>query len=155
MAQYTCYHHGEASLVETLVSMAQEHQGTNNVALLEALGQFGSRHDKPSTHAAARYIYTRASPIARALYPAEDAAVLRYVEEEGETVEPVNYVPVLPVVLLNGAAGIGTGFSTSVPCFSLPSLCAAARACMREEDHVPPVEAHYEGFQGVVRARSW
>lgn len=151
VAQHTCYHHGEASLVETIVSMAQDHQGTNNVALLEALGQFGSRHDKPSTHAAARYIYTRASPIARALFPSEDAPVLEYAEEEGETVEPICYVPVLPVVLLNGASGIGTGFSTSVPCFSLPSLCAASRACMRNEEVIPAVEAHYEGFQGTVR----
>jgi DNA topoisomerase-2 len=151
-AQLTCYHHGEASLVETIVSMAQDHQGANNVALLEALGQFGSRHDKPSIHAAARYIYTRASPIARALFPSEDGPVLQYAEEEGETVEPIRYVPVLPVILLNGASGIGTGFSTSVPCFSLPSLCAASRSCMKscDDEPIPQVEAHFEGFQGKV-----
>lgn len=151
VAQRTCYHHGEASLIETIVSMAQDHQGTNNVALLEPIGQFGSRHDKPSTHAAARYIYTRAAPITRALFPSEDGPVLEYATEEDEVVEPVNYVPVLPVVLLNGAAGIGTGFSTSVPCFSLESLCAASRACMRKEPSITPLKAHYEGFNGIVR----
>lgn len=150
VAQHTCYHHGEASLIETIVSMAQDHQGTNNVALLEPLGQFGSRHDKPSTHAAARYIYTRAAPIGRALFPAEDNAVLTYAEEEGESVEPVMYAPVLPIVLLNGAAGIGTGFSTSVPSFSLPSLCAASRAWMRG-DPIPSPVAYYEGFKGEVK----
>lgn len=150
VSQKTCYHHGEASLVECIVGCAQDHVGTNNVALLEPLGQFGSRHDKPSTHAAARYIYTRAAPIARCLFPPEDGPVLEYAEEEDVKVEPKQYVPVLPVVLLNGATGIGTGFSTSVPCFSLPSLCAAARALMNGKDCLPPLVPHFEGFHGVV-----
>ncbi len=149
VAQKTAYHHGEASLVECIVNCAQEHVGTNNAALLEPLGQFGSRHDRPSVHAAARYIFTRASPLARALYPAEDLPVLEHAVEEDERVEPVRYVPVLPVVLLNGATGIGTGFSTSVPSFSLKSLCAAARALLRGEAP-PALQPHFEGFAGAV-----
>lgn len=148
VSQKTCYHHGEASLVECIVGVAQDHVGTNNVALLEPIGQFGSRHDKPSVHAAARYIYTKVAPIAKCLFPAEDNAVLTHLEEEGTQVEPAHYVPVLPVVLLNGAAGIGTGFSTSVPCFSLQSLCAAARAIIAGAADVPPLVPHNEGFKG-------
>jgi len=149
VSQKTCYHHGEASLVECIVGSAQDHVGTNNVALLEPLGQFGSRHDKPSTHAAARYIYTRAAPVARSLFPPEDGPVLDYAEEEDIKIEPVHYVPVIPVVLLNGTTGIGTGFSTSVPSFSLESLCAAARALMRGEP-APALTPHFEGFRGTV-----
>lgn len=154
VSQKTCYHHGETSLVECIVGSAQDHVGTNNVALLEPLGQFGSRHDKPSVHAAARYIYTRAAPIARCLFPAEDNPVLDYALEEDVRVEPLYYVPVLPMVLLNGATGIGTGFSTSVPSFSLESLCAAARALMNSESEIPSLIPHYEGFSGSLEVTS-
>jgi DNA topoisomerase-2 len=149
VAQKTSYHHGEVSLVECIVGSAQDHVGANNVAMLEPLGQFGSRHVKPSTHAAARYIFTRAAPIARALFPIEDLPVLDFAVEEGEQVEPMHYVPVLPLVLLNGATGIGTGFSTCVPSFSLGSLAAAARALMQGASPLPLVP-HYEGFHGSL-----
>jgi DNA topoisomerase-2 len=153
VAQKTSYHHGEVSLVECIVGSAQDHVGTNNVALLEPLGQFGSRHVKPSTHAAARYIFTRAAPIARALFPNEDLPVLVYAMEEGDAVEPRHYVPVLPVVLLNGATGIGTGFSTCVPSFSLKSLAVAARSMMKGEP-LQPLIPQFEGFQGSVEVTS-
>jgi DNA topoisomerase-2 len=150
VAQKTCYHHGEASLIESIVGSSQEHVGTNNVALLEPLGQFGSRNVKPTTHAAARYIFTRVQPVARLLFPAEDSPVLAYAVDDGETVEPKHFVPVVPFVLLNGASGIGTGFSTSVPSFSFESLVAASRAFMDGVSPLPALVPHYEGFRGKL-----
>jgi hypothetical protein len=49
--------------------------------------------------------------------PADDA-LLDYLNEEGQSIEPVWYMPILPMVLVNGAEGIGTGWSTFVPNYS-------------------------------------
>jgi len=149
VAQKTLYLHGENSLVETIVGLAQDYIGTNNIALLQPLGQFGSRNDKPSIHAAARYIFTRLDPAAQALFPAADFPVLEYRREEGQQVEPTHYVPVLPLLLVNGAQGIGTGFSTCVPSHCVRALCACVRAHLDGED-LPDIPAYFQGFTGPV-----
>lgn len=147
VAQKTLYLHGETSLIESIVGLAQEVVGTNNVALLLPIGQFGSRLDKPSVHAAPRYIFTALSNVARAVFPVEDDAVLERRVEEGERIEPVHFVPVIPMILINGATGIGTGFATNVPCHSLPSVVACCRATLAGLPIAAP-EPHYEGFTG-------
>lgn len=151
VARKTLYLHGEASLVETVVGLAQDYVGTNNVALLQPIGQFGSRNDKPSTHAAARYIFTRLDPIARALFPEADDPVLTYRLEEGQQIEPVHYVPVIPLLALNGAQGIGTGFSTCVPSHSFEDLCRCARALAEGSDDLGDIRPEFRGFRGTVQ----
>jgi len=150
-AMKTMYLHGENSLVESIVGLAQEHVGTNNVALLLPLGQFGSRLDPPGTHAAARYIFSRVSNITRALFPKADDDVLEYRSEEGEVIEPKHYCGVVPLILINGASGIGTGFSSCVPCHSVDSVVAACRALVQGSP-LPAITPHYEGFKGPVEA---
>ena len=149
VAQKTLYLHGENSLVDTIVSLAQDHVGTNNIALLEPIGQFGSRNDKPSVHAAARYIFTKLDPITSALFPSTDSPVLTYREEEGQKVEPIHFVPVLPLLLINGAQGIGTGFSTSVPSYHVQSLCACVRAYISKTE-MPNIAPFFRSFEGSV-----
>ena len=150
-AMKTMYLHGENSLVESIVGLAQEHVGTNNVALLMPLGQFGSRLDPPGTHAAARYIFSKISNITRAIFPKADDDVLEYRTEEGQSVEPTHYCGVVPLILINGASGIGTGFSSCVPCHSLPSVVAACRAIVAGSPP-PEIVPHYEDFTGPVEA---
>jgi len=118
VAERTAYHRGETSVAEAIVGLAQDHVGTNNLALLSPEGQFGSRHTKPSEHATVRHIFTRLDPVARAIFRPEDDPVLEYAEDDGRTVEPRQYVPVIPMVLVNGATGIGTGWSTTVPSYN-------------------------------------
>ena len=126
VAKETCYHHGEQSLAQVIVHMAQDFAGSNNVNLLQPLGQFGNRHgEKP---AAPRYIFTSLSPIARLIFRSEDAAILTHLDDEGTRIEPAYFVPIVPLVLINGAEGIGTGFSTSVPAHSAIDV---VRACLR------------------------
>jgi len=149
VAQKTMYLHGETSIIESIVGLAQEQTGTNNVALLLPIGQFGSRLDKPSVHAAPRYIFTALSNITRALFPQEDDAVLERRVEEGELIEPTFFLPVVPTILINGATGIGCGFSTNVPCHSLPSVVACCRAALAGQPIPAPVP-HYEGFRGTL-----
>lgn len=110
--EQTAYHHGEASMHATIVNMAQDYVGSNNVPLLEPCGQFGTRAAGGKDAASPRYIFTRLGPLTPLLFPEADKPVLEYVYDDGKQVEPAYYVPILPVLLLNGASGIGTGWST-------------------------------------------
>lgn len=65
--------------------------------------------------ASARYIFTALNPVTRTIFPEDDDNVLDYLIEEGQSIEPSHYLPILPTVLVNGAEGIGTGWSTFIP----------------------------------------
>lgn len=105
----THYLHGEASLQQTITALAQDFTGSNNINLLHPQGQFGSRIEGGSDAAACRYIYTFLSPITRSIYHPDDDNILEYLDHDGSRIEPQWYIPVLPMILINGADGIGTG----------------------------------------------
>lgn len=153
-AEATAYHHGEQSMGETIVGLAQDHVGTNNVALLAPNGQFGSRLFKPNTHAAFRYIFTQLDPVARCLYPEADDAVLTYRVDDGTKIEPTRYVPLIPTVLINGAHGIGSGFSTHVPSFRpedvLDATLAWIATARNDADASLALVAWHRHFTGEV-----
>ena len=107
VAATTDYHHGVGSLSSTIVGMANNYAGSNNLNLFVPEGQFGSRLTAES--AAHRYIETKLSPWFRALFPKADDAILEHHEVDGEKIEPKTYAPLLPMVLVNGAQGTGTG----------------------------------------------
>ncbi|KAB8301348.1 hypothetical protein EYC80_003229 [Monilinia laxa] len=115
VSQVSAYHHGEASMQMTIVGLAQNFVGSNNVNCLEPSGNFGSRLQGGSDAASARYIFTRLSPFARRIFSVLDDPVLEYNVDDGRSIEPVTYFPVVPMVLINGADGIGTGWSTNIP----------------------------------------
>lgn len=74
------------SLVETIVCMAQNYVGSNNVNILMPNGQFGSRNLGGKDHASARYIFTNLNRVARLLFPEPDDHSLTYVEDDGQIV---------------------------------------------------------------------
>ncbi|KAJ0410352.1 hypothetical protein P43SY_002684 [Pythium insidiosum] len=114
-SEHTAYHHGEASLHSTIVNMAQDYVGANNLPLLYPSGQFGTRLQGGKDAASPRYIFTLLQKYTRLLFPEDDDALLSYVDDDGYPVEPHYYVPILPMLLINGAEGIGTGWSTQIP----------------------------------------
>jgi DNA topoisomerase-2 len=118
VAEKTCYHHGEKSLVGAIIVLAQNFIGSNNINLLEPNGQFGTRLLGGKDHASERYIFTQLSQLIPHLFKEEDKDVLTYLEDDGTKVEPEWFCPIMPLVLVNGADGIGTGWSTSIPCFN-------------------------------------
>lgn len=130
----TSYHHGAASLQKTIVHMAQNFLGTNNVNLLYPSGMFGSRSSGPNVHAAPRYIITYLERIARTLFVREDDAVLyREYGDDARPIEPRYFVPVLPTLLLNGATGgIGWGFSGTVPAYDPRDVVSLTRHVARQ-----------------------
>ena len=124
VSENAAYHHGEASLQATIVNMAQNFVGSNNVNLLQPQGQFGTRLEGGKDAASARYITTYLTPLARLVFPKADDAILDYLEDDGLSVEPKWYVPVLPLVLCNGNKGIGTGWSSTVPNYNPRDIVA-------------------------------
>ncbi|KAJ1416213.1 DNA topoisomerase, partial [Ochromonadaceae sp. CCMP2298] len=153
IAEHTAYHHGESSLHSTIINMAQDYVGANNVPYLQALGQFGTRAQGGRDFASPRYIFTRLSPLARLLFPSEDDGLLDYVQEDGQRVEPRYFVPVVPTLLLNGTHGIGTGWSTYVPPFHLPHVVEAVERRIRgtgELDLEGGLHPYVVGFQGTI-----
>jgi DNA gyrase/topoisomerase IV subunit B len=124
ISEISAYHHGEASLQQAITGMAQVFVGTNNINLLVPKGQFGTRIQGGQDAASPRYIFTLLSRLAKTIFREEDEAVLRYLNDDGMMVEPEYYIPIVPMILINGGLGIGTGFSTNVPSHN-PSEVAA------------------------------
>lgn len=118
VAEHSAYHHGEDNLIDTIKGMAVRFVGSNNMPLLFNDGQFGSRLSNGDDGASGRYIFTKPERYTRALFPSLDDVYIPHVYDNGQMIEKVYYLPVIPIILVNGTAGIGTGFSSDVPCFN-------------------------------------
>lgn len=127
VAAHAKYAHGEVSLQDCIVGMAQTFSGSNNITLLENKGAFGSRLMNGKDAASPRYIYTCLTSEARKLFPKEDDPILDWRTEEGQTVEPHFYVPTVPLILINGTSGIATGYSTEIPAFNIADIVKMIR----------------------------
>ena len=114
-AEKAQYHHGDSSLNGTIMGMMQTWCGSNNIPLLGHEGFIGSRFGLGQDGGAPRYVYSCLNEISRYIYPKIDDELLTPNEEDGVLVEPKHYMPIVPMVLINGAIGIGTGYSTSIP----------------------------------------
>ncbi|KZF25188.1 DNA topoisomerase II [Xylona heveae TC161] len=143
------YQHGESSLHQTIVGMAQTYVGANNVNCLEPSGNFGTRLNGGSDAASARYIYTRLSPFARQIFKAADDALLTYNTDDDQLIEPQIYCPVVPTILVNGADGIGTGWSTSIPNFNPEDIVANLKRMM-DGQPIEPMVPWYKGWNGEI-----
>ena len=150
VAHETAYHHGEESLQRTIVAMAQDFVGSNNVPLLLPLGQFGTRRLGGDDAASARYIYTKLAPVARHVFPSADFALLERLHDEGHAVEPRFLAPIVPMLLVNGASGIATGFSTTVPPCHPRRVCEHVRAALLSLAPPAPLTMHVVGYTGDV-----
>eukprot|EP00163_Fabomonas_tropica_P019689 TRINITY_DN3451_c1_g1_i11.p1 TRINITY_DN3451_c1_g1~~TRINITY_DN3451_c1_g1_i11.p1 ORF type:complete len:318 (+),score=74.31 TRINITY_DN3451_c1_g1_i11:559-1512(+) len=139
------------SLNGTIIGMAQNYVGSNNINLLEPNGQFGTRLEGGKDAASPRYIFTRLSPITRTLFPALDDPLLTYLTENGESIEPQFYTPVLPMVLVNGSEGIGTGWSSQIPNYSPRSIIANILRLLKDpQAELLPMTPWYRGFTGEI-----
>ena len=152
VSEHSGYHHGEQSLNGAIINMAQDFVGSNNINLLRPNGQFGTRLQGGKDHASERYIFTQLSTYTRKIFQQEDDAILNYLDDDGLIVEPTYYVPIIPMILVNGAVGIGTGFSTKIPCYNPEELINIIQQKIEnpsfelDEDPVP----YYNGFKGKI-----
>ena len=119
VSEKSAYHHGDDSLKGVIINLAQDFVSSgNNINLLEPKGQFGSRQLAGKDAASPRYIFTKLEKITRLLFHPKDDDILTYLDDDGISIEPEYYIPIIPFVLVNGGEGIGTGFSTNIPPFS-------------------------------------
>ena len=155
VSEHAAYHHGEASLCGTIVGMAQNFVGSNNLNLLVPNGQFGSRLMGGKDAASARYIFTYLEPITDKIFRKEDSSILNYLEDDGMMVEPETYLPILPMLLINGVVGIGTGFSTDIPPYNPEDIVRVLRDRLRGNlSSLKPINLKpwWHGFKGDVEA---
>ena len=153
VSEHSGYHHGEASLNAAIVGMAQTFVGSNNINLLVPSGQFGTRLQGGKDSASERYIFTYLNDITRKLYPSLDDPILKYLNDDGQMVEPLYYTPIIPMILVNGAKGIGTGFSTDILCYNpldiinlLEDMLGPKAYDLTSKKLVP----YYDGFKGEI-----
>ncbi len=154
VSENSCYHHGEASLQEAIIGMAQNFVGSNNINLLQPIGQFGTRiHSSGSDHASARYIHTALTPITQIIFNSTDNNILNYLDEDGYKIEPEFYMPIIPMILVNGVTGIGTGFSSSIPCYNPEDIVKIIRLMLdasTSDIDVDEIKPWYQGFTGRI-----
>ena len=147
----TSYHHGEASLQGAIVNMAQNFVGSNNINLLYGDGNFGSRYQCGKDAASPRYIFTRLSDITQDIFNPNDTPLLNFLNDDGMLIEPEWYLPIIPMVLVNGCEGIGTGYSTFIPTFNPVDIINNLIKMIDDDTFLPdPLKPYFSGFNGTV-----
>lgn len=152
VAERTNYHHGETCLFDTITRMAQDFVGSNNIPLLAKDGMFGSRSHNGKDAANARYIFTKLSKVTRYIFHPDDDDLLMYISSEGMLIEPEYYVPVLPMVLVNGVvSGIGTGWSTSIPSYNPVDIIKWIKDWLNGDSVHSGISPYYNNFAGTIK----
>lgn len=154
VSEHSAYHHGEQSLNMTIVSMAQKFVGHNNINYLVPSGQFGSRIKGGDDAGSPRYIFTALEKKTTKIFNPHDNVLLDYLDDDGFSIEPKYYVPILPMILVNGCRGIGTGFSSTIPCFNPKDIIANLKKLMKygERATLTKMTPWYDGFKGEVKS---
>ena len=152
VSETTAYHHGEVSLADTIVKMAHDYVGSNNMNYLEPCGQFGTRLMGGKDASQTRYIFTKLMPHTRKIFDPTDDAILNYLTDDGKPIEPEYFMPVLPTILINGSEGIGTGFSCNVPPFNPEEIKMNIRAALNGEA-IKKMSPWYKGFKGTITVK--
>jgi DNA topoisomerase II len=164
-AEHSNYHHGEQNLQDTIINMASGYPGTNNIPLLYPDGGFGTRLEGGKDAANARYIYTKMEAMTEYIFRSEDDPLLTQVNDDGDLVQPTYYVPIIPMILVNGCtAGIGTGWSCNIPCYNPKDLINCIKIWLENDGEVlledpdtkeigsmlPELVPWYRGFDGEI-----
>jgi DNA topoisomerase-2 len=156
----TAYHHGDDALRESIIKMGQGFVGSNNIPYFENAGEYGSRllgTSDDKTHASPRYLFFKMEEIVKTIFPEDDFPLYKQVEDNNELLEYEYFVPVIPMLLVNGSIGIACGFSTDIPGYNPEDLVQWIRVWLqdREEDtheteNLPPLIPWYNGFKGEI-----
>ena len=146
----TEYHHGENSLCGTTINLAQNFTGSNNIELLEPSGQFGTRLKGGSDAAQSRYIFTYMGKLTPYIFHKNDFNIIRYLVEEGKSIEPIWYIPIIPMILCNGTIGIGTGYSTRIPNYNPLEVINNLKKKLAGK-RMRPMKPWYRGFNGTIK----
>ena len=164
VAELSAYHHGEENLYKTITGMGACFIGRNNIPLLYREGQFGTRTSGGADASNARYIWTKLDMVTRLLFRPEDDPLLTYKEEDGQRIEPEFFVPIIPMICVNGCVtGIGTGWSSNIPCYNPLDLIECIKIWLENDGNVsqeledgtiisslPELKPWYRGYKGEI-----
>lgn len=150
VSEKTDYHHGETSLMGAIIGMAQDFVGSNNINLLLPNGAFGSRLSGGADAASPRYIFTQVNPIANAIFDKRDNSLLEHSVSDGITIEPKCFYPIIPMILVNGALGIATGYSTKVLSYNPVEIINYLTTKLQGKTPKKTLMPWYRGFKGEI-----
>ncbi|MCK9445428.1 toprim domain-containing protein [bacterium] len=145
------YHHGNQSIEGAVINLAQDFINTNNINLLEPLGNYGSRLKGGKDAASSRYIFTKLSPITRHIFKEVDDNILDYLDDDGFLIEPRFYTPIIPMCLINGAEGIGTGWSTFIPKYNPKDIVKYLVNKLQDKKSKIDIIPYYKNFTGEIK----
>lgn len=152
VGEQTSYHHGDKSLNETIVKLSQDFVGScNNINLLIPCGQLGTRIMGGKDASGARYISTKINPITRKIFLKDDDNLLKYLDDDNFPIEPEYYWPCIPMILVNGCSGIGTGYATDIPPHNPKDIINILKNLIDNPNYgIPELSPWYRGFTGTV-----
>lgn len=144
--EVSAYHHG--SIEGVMIGLAQGFTGSNNIQYLDSIGQFGSRISPEA--AASRYIFTKLTDNFSKIFPEVDEKIINFLEDDGMSIEPTYYLPIIPNILVNGSSGMGTGFACQVLAYNPQDLIKSCLAVLdkKPQDKLIP---WYRGFTGLIQ----
>ena len=120
------------------------------------LGDFtcthNTRFEGGKDAAETRYSHTKPEKIMSKILRKEDRPLLTHIVDEGDEVEPETYYPVIPMVLVNGAQGIGTGYSTFIPNHNPEDIIRWLKLRLEgvSQKYLPEVLPWYRDFHGEI-----
>ncbi len=80
------------------------------------------------------------SPLAKLLFPVVDSNLLKFLYDDNQKVEPEWYIPIIPLVLVNGAEGIGTGWACKIPNYDPREIVNNINRMLNHQDPLPMVK---------------
>ena len=151
----TKYHHGEVSLQGAIINMAANYPTCSNINYLHPEGCFGDRSQLGKNHAQARYISCHLEKIITHIFRNEDLNILTYIFEENIYIEPYFFIPIIPMVLVNGCSGIGTGYSTDIYQYNPIDIIDNLLEKLKNPDHIfNDINPWFRGYKGTINCNS-
>lgn len=154
VSEKTNYHHGEDNISKTIIKMAQNFIGSNNLPLLKDEGMFGTRLEGGDDSASPRYVFVKKSNTFDYIFNIEDDDLYEYILEEGYYIEPYFYVPIIPLLLINGSTGIGTGWMCDCPLFNINDVIKCCILYMEKKKsfyyYSNSIIPYYNNFKGKI-----
>ena len=151
VAEETEYLHGEVSLYSTIVGLAQNYPGSNNINLLQPEGNFGTRFIPEAS--AGRYIYTKKTKIFDTIFNKDDKQILIPQQFEGETIEPKFFTPIIPLILINGSEGIGNGFAQKILQRDHKEIIAIIENYLKGKKIPNQIVPSVKGYKGSIKLK--
>lgn len=148
-AEQTDYSHGESCLASTITKMAQDFVGTNNMPMFKLKSEFGTRNRGGKDAGDPRYTFVKPYDYVEYIFPKIDFSLLREQVDENIKIEPEFFLPIVPIHVINGVLGIGTGHSSFIPKFNPLHVINWLKARLQNKK-TPVLIPWYLGFTGQV-----